>query len=343
MMEKSCHVAVLLLGVLRAGKHYVPIDVHYPADRVSYMIENAQARLLVTDGEPEQRWASPAVGFDSLVSQPAAADTLPIPADDTLAYIMYTSGSTGNPKGVMISHGNLNNFTHDFVGRLTLSASDKVLSLTSISFDIFGLELFCSLAGGARHAVSTRNRHGSGQVVSLYRATAAQRDSSDTYRLEHHRPPSAGGGPAPLTVLCGGEKMPAALLTQLRRIATRVLQVYGPTETTIWSTCADLTHEGASDRIGTPIQSTDVLVMDQAGNPMPSGAFGELWLGGAGVSPGYWRNPTLSDKVFLRCQAFGTERYMYRTGDIVRFNRQGSWNTSAGTITRSKFAATASN
>lgn len=124
-------------------------------------------------------------------------------------------------------------------------------------------------------------------------------------------------------MLCGGEKMPAALLTQLRRIATRVLQVYGPTETTIWSTCADLTHEGASDCIGTPIQSTDVLVMDQAGNPMPSGAFGELWLGGAGVSPGYWRNPTLSDKVFLRRQAFGTERYMYRTGDIVRFNRQG--------------------
>ncbi|HFZ1920915.1 TPA: amino acid adenylation domain-containing protein [Serratia marcescens] len=324
MMEKSCHVAVLLLGVLRAGKHYVPIDVHYPADRVSYMIENAQARLLVTDGEPEQRWASPAVGFDSLVSQPAAADTLPIPADDTLAYIMYTSGSTGNPKGVMITHGNLNNFTHDFVGRLALSASDKVLSLTSISFDIFGLELFCSLAGGAH--VTLCPRETAMDPVKLYHFIERQQPSviqatpTVWSTIVHHLP---AAGQRPLTVLCGGEKMPAALLTQLRRIATRVLQVYGPTETTIWSTCADLTHEGASDCIGTPIQSTDVLVMDQAGNPMPSGAFGELWLGGAGVSPGYWRNPTLSDKVFLRRQAFGTERYMYRTGDIVRFNRQG--------------------
>ncbi|RAX07478.1 non-ribosomal peptide synthetase [Photorhabdus bodei] len=326
MMEKSCHVAVLILGVLKAGKHYVPIDVHYPEDRVSYMVENAQTRILVTDGYPERGALShiKTLSFETLTTRPVTGNPLPMPSDEMIAYIMYTSGSTGNPKGVMITQGNLNNFTNDFVERLALMSQDKVLSLTSISFDIFGLELFCSLASGA-HVVLCPCETAM-DPVKLYHFIEQQQprviQATPTVwsTIVNHLSPSTE---RPLTVLCGGEKMPAALLAQLRRIATQVLQVYGPTETTIWSTCADLTHHGDSACIGMPINMTDAFVMDEAGNLIPSGAFGELCLGGAGVSPGYWNNQMLTDKVFMQRQVLGTRHYLYRTGDIVRFTRQG--------------------
>ncbi|MBI3310080.1 MAG: AMP-binding protein [Serratia liquefaciens] len=133
----------------------------------------------------------------------------------------------------------------------------------------------------------------------------------------------AGAESGVLTVLCGGEKMPVALLSQLRRIATQVLQVYGPTETTIWSTCADLTFEGDNTCIGTPINMTEAFIMDSAGGLVPSGAFGELCLGGAGVSPGYWNNGALSAQAFVKRQVLGTVHYLYKTGDIARFNSRG--------------------
>ncbi len=325
MMEKSCRVAALILGVLRAGKHYVPIDVHYPAERIRYMIDNASMKVLVTDDEARSlQCGVTQIPFSKLAIPPNSPVKLESPEDNSLSYIMYTSGSTGNPKGVMVTYGNLNNFTNSLADTLTLSMKDKILSLTSISFDIFGLELFCSLVSGAHVVLCSRETIM--DPVKLYhfilqqQPTIIQATPTVWGTIVNHLPASSDGM---LTVLCGGEKMPSALLGPLRRISNRVLQVYGPTETTIWSTCVDLTNTGDSACIGKPINMTDAYIMNDQGCLVPSGAYGELCLGGAGVSPGYWNNPELSAKSFVYREVFGIERYLYRTGDIVRLNRQG--------------------
>lgn len=325
MMEKSCQIAVLILGVLRSGKHYVPIDVHYPAERIRFMIDNANIKILVTDDEVRPLQCDVTqIPFSKLAIPPEFPVKLTSPKDHSLSYIMYTSGSTGNPKGVMITYGNLNNFTNSLVDTLDLTMKDKVLSLTSISFDIFGLELFCSLVSGAQVELCSRERIL--DPVKLYQfilqqqPTVIQATPTVWGTVVNHLPVSMNGM---LTVLCGGEKMPSALLGPLRRISNRVLQVYGPTETTIWSTCADLTYTGDSSCIGRPINMTDAYIMNEQGDLVPSGAYGELCLGGAGVSTGYWNNPELSAKAFVYRKVFGIERYLYRTGDIVRLNRQG--------------------
>uniref|UniRef100_UPI00131D2171 amino acid adenylation domain-containing protein n=2 Tax=Streptomyces TaxID=1883 RepID=UPI00131D2171 len=237
---------------------------------------------------------------------------LPRPEPADTAYVLYTSGSTGNPKGVVVPHRALANFLlalRDLVGS---TDRDRWLALTSLSFDISALELYLPLATGGRVVVAdTPTSRDATALAALVRdegVTHVQATPSGWRLL------LTGDLPQGLTALCGGEPLPPALATTLRARVTRLLNMYGPTETTIWSTAWDIPPHPARVTIGTPLANTTVRVLDAHDTPTPVGVPGELLIGGTGLADGYHHRPDLTAERFTTLDG---QRF-YRTGDIVR-------------------------
>ncbi|UVS82803.1 amino acid adenylation domain-containing protein (plasmid) [Burkholderia glumae] len=325
-------LAVLcMLGVLGAGRAYVPIDPKMPAVRLREICAESGMAVLLTDLPAVEGLAGPrvlAVG-DELLAE-AGAESAGIaqpmtPSPQALAYVIYTSGSTGKPKGVRIEHGKLGNAVADFVAALGVSAEDRVVGTTAIGFDIFGLELFMALATGASLLLLDREMADPGVLrasLDLYRPTVMQGTPSfwSLLAMADWRPAESSR----LIALCGGEALSRTLAAYLLRVASAVHQVYGPTETTIWSSRQRMRDETDYAVIGRPIGATRCHVLDANGELLPWGACGELYIGGAGVSSGYHRREDLSAERFPELLLDGTRlERLYRTGDRVCWNERG--------------------
>ncbi|HSG41035.1 MAG TPA: amino acid adenylation domain-containing protein, partial [Thermoanaerobaculia bacterium] len=305
-LERSLEMVIGVLAVLKAGGAYVPLDPSYPAERLAFMREDS-GLALVLEGDLGE------IGESEL---PPAGGAGP----SNLAYVIYTSGSTGRPKGVQIPHAALSNFLASMAERPGLGSGDVLLSVTSLSFDIAGLELYLPLLAGGRIVLASREEAADGhalrELIAASGATVMQATPA-TWRLLLEAGWEGGEG---LVALCGGEALPPSLAASLRARTRALWNVYGPTETTVWSTAEEV-GEGPIT-IGRPIANTAVYVMDAWGQPSPAGVPGELLIGGAGLARGYLERPELTAERFVPDPS-GEGTRLYRTGDLARFRADG--------------------
>ncbi len=339
-LERSIGMVVALLAVLEAGAAYVPIDPEYPADRIAWMIEDSKLGVVVTSESVADRLPAGvrAVLLDAEAAEIAEASAeRPArgaesaargeglsPRGESACYVIYTSGSTGRPKGVVVPHRALVNFLSSMAVRPGLSADDTLVAVTTLSFDIAGLELFLPLTVGARLVVATGDQASDGPelraLLESSGATAMQATPA-TWRLLVGAGFQGGAG---FKVLCGGEALPPDLVGTLLRTGGQLWNMYGPTETTIWSTCAQITAEDPRVTIGRPIDNTTVHILDARGEPVPVGVRGELHIGGLGVSLGYLGRPELTAERFVPDPFGGRGALLYRTGDLASRREDGA-------------------
>nr|WP_276572270.1 non-ribosomal peptide synthetase [Pseudomonas sp. dw_612] len=327
-VERGLGMLVGLLGILKSGAAYVPLDPAYPLDRLTYMLEDSAPVALLVHAATHDLLAEasmPVFDLDSEAWQElsTANPSMSGAQASDLAYVIYTSGSTGKPKGVMVEHRSVVNLLCAMADTVGVDASDRVLALTTLGFDIAGLELFLPLMCGARIVLVSRDQARDGrllaEVIASSGATIAQATPASWRMLLE----SGWQGDAALTVLCGGEALPADLARRVAGQVKRLFNVYGPTETTIWSSALEVQEVGGSQvSIGRPIANTQFYLLDQHGKPVPTGVAGEIYIGGTGVARGYMNRPDLTAERFLD-DPFSNGR-MYRTGDIARYLPDGN-------------------
>ena len=340
-VSRSPQMMVAVLAVLKTGAAYVPLDPSYPLTHLGGMIDDALLACTLVDAAGRERLAEIAGDhvfvdvdrdFDDADRNTAAADALPaLPLtpvrEDQLAYVIYTSGSTGKPKGVAIPHAALTRFLDSMQARLSLGADDVWLAVTTLSFDIAALELYLPLLAGATIELATR------ETVADGRRLAALVDASHASVMQATpmgwRVLLDGGweGPRdtgkPLRALCGGEALPVDLADALQTRGVQLWNLYGPTETTIWSSAARLDEAGAAITLGAPLEHTTLLVLDADGNPVPDNGIGELCIGGANLARGYTRRAGLTAERFVPDPSGAPGARLYRTGDLCRVRRDG--------------------
>ncbi|HVQ32095.1 MAG TPA: amino acid adenylation domain-containing protein, partial [Vicinamibacteria bacterium] len=324
-MERSLEMVVGLLGVLKAGAAYVPLDPAFPQARLVHMLDDARLPLVLTQSELVDalpRTGVPRLFLDRhevLEVEGDEGDALPTGSLDGLAYVIYTSGSTGRPKGVEVGHRGLTNFLCSMRNEPGLTETDVLVSVTTLSFDIAGLELYLPLLAGARLVVARRDVAQDGrQLASLLRdsgATVLQATPATWRMLEA----SGWEGDAKLRVFCGGEALSRDLARTLLSRGEALFNLYGPTETTIWSTVERVSVADRPVPIGRPIANTTLYVLDERLQPSALGVPGELYIGGDGVARGYLGRPELTAERFVPDPFAGQGgRRLYRTGDLVR-------------------------
>ena len=332
LLPRSPAMIISMLGVLKAGCCYVPLDPHYPEERIDYIIRDSGLSVLLTTAALQaqaQRYADQVATIDvtsgSLSEQSTVNPGLPI-APSQLAYMIYTSGSTGRPKGVMIEHGNVLNFVEGIAQRIAMGADSRLLCLTTISFDIFVLESLLPLLRGYQIVLAGHSEQKDpsalGQLIQKEGVNKLQITPSHLKMLL-----SSEGVAQALqgidTLMVGGERFPMELLVQVRSCYQgRIYNMYGPTETTVWSSVQELTSAQGVD-IGRPLANTTVVVVDQEGHLQPVGVAGELYIGGAGVGRGYWGKEALTSERFVSGPASTSGRF-YRSGDLGRWLANGA-------------------
>ena len=319
-LERGPDLLVALLAVLQSGAAYLPLDPTYPTERLAFMLSDSGARLLLTSpgGLTGLAGGPPRRTLPELLAEAPAAANRPTPpiGPDSLAYLLYTSGSTGQPKGVAITHRNVVNFLTSMQREPGLTADDRLLAITTISFDIAGLELFLPLLSGATvvlaDAYTTRDGRALLQLLADERITVLQATPS-TWQLLL----AAGWEkPLPLVALSGGEPLSLDLARQLLARCRAVWNMYGPTETTIWSSVQRIAPDAELITVGRPIANTQFYVLDAQREPVAPGSTGELYIGGEGVGRGYWQRPALTAERFVADPFAPTPgRRLYATGD----------------------------
>ncbi|HXC25701.1 MAG TPA: amino acid adenylation domain-containing protein [Gemmatimonadaceae bacterium] len=329
-LDRSVDLVVTVLGVWKAGAAYVPLDPSYPKERLAFMARDAGVVAMVTKTSLEASIPTvncPIVDLDrdraAITAQPEAAPKRHATSRQ-LAYVIYTSGSTGTPKGVLIQHQSVVNFLHAMRQEPGLTAADRLLSVTTLSFDIAGLELYLPLITGAciilaSRAVATDGTRLAQQMtdcgVTVMQATPV------TWRLLLESGWRDGRG---LTVLCGGEALPRNLADDLLATGATLWNLYGPTETTIWSTVRHVGPTRDPVPIGRPIANTTIYILDRRQTPVPINVPGELYIGGDGLARGYHQRPELTAERFVHDPFSPTSGRLYRTGDLARYRADGS-------------------
>jgi amino acid adenylation domain-containing protein len=331
-VERGLEMGVGVLGVLKAGGAYVPLDPEYPEDRLRYVLQDSAPAALLTQASLAERFAgveTRVVALDadasSWAGEPEANPDRAGLTPDHLAYVLYTSGSTGRPKGVMNLHRGVVNLLWSMRAAVPMEAGERLVAVTTLAFDISVLELFLPLLCGAR--VEVLARAAVSDPARLRDALAGRgtvlQATPATWRLLVESGWEGGDG---LRALSGGEALPAELAARVRERVGALWNVYGPTETTIWSSAQPV--EPAGERgpvpIGAPVANTRIYALDGAGGPVPVGVAGELHIGGAGVARGYLGRAALTAERFVP-DAFSAEpgARMYRTGDVGRWSRGG--------------------
>jgi surfactin family lipopeptide synthetase C len=330
-IERSVEMIVALLGILKAGGAYVPLDPSHPPDRLAYMLSNSGCTVLVTESRlesliPRERDVSTFCmdtereTLEAQSSRPLTGQVHP----DSLAYVIYTSGSTGKPKGVQVQHRGVVNFLESMRREPGLKESDVLLSVTTLSFDISVLELILPLSVGARVVLASRETSVDAsrlETVLHQSAASVVQATPATWRMLIE---SGWKGDTGLKVLCGGEALPRDLATQLLERTASLWNMYGPTETTIWSTVARVLPDPEPITIGQPIANTQIYILDSSFQLAPVNVAGELCIGGDGLARGYLNQPALTAEKFCP-DSFGSAPggRIYRAGDVARWSQDG--------------------
>jgi amino acid adenylation domain-containing protein len=327
-LDRSPEMVISLLAILKSGAAYLPLDPEYPKDRIEFMLEDSSAKILLTSKKYKGHFAAAATeiliedAWKMLDDHSAAEPAIKINGDD-LAYILYTSGSTGKPKGVLIRQYNLVNFLLSMQKKPGMTAEDKLLAVTTISFDIAGLELYLPLITGAELVLAPSETAKDGrailEIVRKQNITVLQA-TPYTWRMMLE---AGWNERLPLKIMCGGEALPKDLAAKLISRCSGLWNMYGPTETTIWSTIKLITSE-EDITIGLPIRNTQVYIVDEKLNNLTDGAVGEILIGGDGVSKGYLNREELTAEKFIdnTFSAIPGDK-MYRTGDLGKFTTGG--------------------
>jgi amino acid adenylation domain-containing protein len=327
-LDRSVELVVAVLAVLKASASYVPLDPDFPPARLAFIADDARLAAVIAEGSVEESLPAiqaPVLWLDRQASaiEQQSADPLPRKDDPSrLAYVLHTSGSAGKPKGVEVPNGAVVNFLASMAREPGLAADDVLVAVTTLSFDIAGLELFLPLSVGARAVVVSRDVAMDGTklcaALERYGATVMQATPS-TWRLLLE---AGFRGTPRFRALVGGEAFPPDLALPLIGRVSEVWNMYGPTETTIWSTCRRVDGADSPIPIGRPIDNTLVYVLDERHELVPIGVPGELYIGGAGVARGYFERPELTAERFVP-SPFEAGGRLYRTGDLVRWTADG--------------------
>src|SRR5271157_20951 len=329
-VERSLEMIVGLLGILKAGGAYVPLDPAFPHDRLAFMLEDAEAPVLLTqqglvESLPES--SAKVVCLDTgwrEIAQESTENPAATAKPEDLAYVIYTSGSTGKPKGVQVLHRGVVNFLTSMAQRPGMTARDRVLSVTTLSFDIAGLEIYLPLSLGASCEIVSREVAADGNQLLAKLANSGATVMQATPATWRMLLEAGWQGDPRLKILCGGEAVSQKLANQLLERAGSLWNMYGPTETTIWSTVSRIEAGQGAIRIGRPIANTQIYILDKVLQPVPIGVAGELHIGGDGLARGYLKRPELTaDRFIAHPFSEDPEARLYKTGDLVRYVPNG--------------------
>ena len=322
-LERSLEMIVALLGVLKAGGAYVPMDLGYPKDRLGFMLKDADVSVLLTQSSLLKRLPghkARTVCLDSnwdVVAREDQENPNNLTTPDNLAYVIYTSGSTGSPNGVQILHRSVVNFLNSMRKQPGLRGQDKLLAVTTLSFDIAVLEVFLPLIVGAQVVIASAEQTVDGAYISnkllSSRITVMQATPTTWRSLLEERLQ----GIDRLKILCGGETLSRELAAQLLKRGGSIWNLYGPTEATVWSSVHEVHPESMSATISHPIDNTELYLLDGHSNPVPIGVIGEVHIGGVGLARGYLNRPDLTADRFIP-DPFSKEAgsRVYKTGDL---------------------------
>jgi len=327
-LERSLDSVIALLGILKAGGAYVPLDPAFPRRRLAQILEDSQPEVMITQPALQQVVSSFSkhilvMGTPALASMNRENPCSEVQSHN-LAYVIFTSGSTGRPKGVQIEHRSLVNFLLSIRREPGLAANDILVAVTTFSFDIAGLEIFLPLIAGARTVIASHDIALDGRALRqlLHDSSATMMQATPiTWRILLE---SGWQGREGFKALCGGEAMPLELAREMIPRCSTLWNLYGPTETTIWSTVSRVSSVENRIPIGRPIANTQVYIVDDQLRQLPADATGELLIGGEGLARGYLNRPELTAERFIP-NPFNPDptSRLYRTGDLCCLRRDG--------------------
>ncbi|BAZ33597.1 amino acid adenylation domain-containing protein (plasmid) [Cylindrospermum sp. NIES-4074] len=327
-VERSLEMVVGLLGILKAGGAYLPLDPHYPPERLSYMLADAGVEILLTQQDLLSSLSShPArvICLDTdwpTIAQHSHENLDVAVCADNLVYVIYTSGSTGQPKGVAIEHLSLCNLAQAQTSLFNVKATSRVLQFASLSFDASVSEIFMAVTSGAMLILATASKLMPGddlqQILDNYSITHLTLPPSALAVLPTHEFPALG------QIIVAGEACPLELVNQWS-VGRRFFNAYGPTESTVCATVAPISHGSEKITIGRPINNTQIYILDSNHQPVPIGVPGELYIGGDGLARGYLNRPELTQEKFIPhpCGERKSQR-LYKTGDLARYLSDGN-------------------
>ncbi len=311
-MERCKDLIILLIAILKIGACYLPIDSNYPKERIEYMINDSKSTIIISNIQKHNY-----IMYDTILENSEIINCntyINLSNLKSLAYIIYTSGTTGNPKAVMITHESVLNVLNYFKEKFRIHDQDKIWNLTSPSFDIMILEIFLPLISGCKLLICppcvSNNPVLLASWINKEKPTILQATPTQFSLISEHIKTDNN-----MTILVGGEILTNKIKKSLLRITNKVYNVYGPTETTIWSTCKKLNYNDTIN-IGKPISNTSCAVFNEMQQPVPNGCIGELCIGGVGLASGYLNNKKLTDTKFVNYNG----KIFYKTGDLVRIN-----------------------
>ncbi|MFT5756257.1 MAG: amino acid adenylation domain-containing protein [Alteromonadaceae bacterium] len=322
-MNRDSAMIVALLAVWKIGATYIPLDPAFPADRLLYMVEDSTLSIILRSDKEDNIFIGSDItiidvneALTSTINQPYIENTYD---PKSVAYILYTSGSTGKPKGVQISNIAFSNFICSMRKKPGITAQDKLLAITTLSFDIAGLEIFLPLIAGAELILANKEQAADGrkllQMINEFNPTVMQATPA-TWRMLID---TGLRDQKNLKVLCGGEALSLDLAHALNEQVGQLWNMYGPTETCVWSTVNLISSNTGKITIGKAIGNTELFLVDEHMSEVPIGSVGELLIGGDGVAVGYLNRPELNKDVFV----YHNNKKVYKTGDLAKFSEYG--------------------
>ncbi|MEP6931427.1 MAG: amino acid adenylation domain-containing protein, partial [Flavobacterium sp.] len=326
LLNRSANLVAVLLGILKSGNAYIPLDPSFPKDRLEYIIQHSEVKQVISTQDLKQNLnlETDIIDIEAILNEEMTLDSVYInkaSAPET-AYIIYTSGSTGNPKGVAIGHKALANFLISIKHEPGLEHHDYLFSVTTQSFDISILEFFAPLISGAKLYVASQELLSDPlevvKKIKEIKPTIIQATPSFFQMLYN----AGWKGNKNIKILCGGDLLSETLAEKLVETNGELWNMYGPTETTIWSSCKKILQPNEASNIGHPIHNTQIYILDECMQLLPVESVGAIYIGGDGLAQGYFKNEALTSEKFIQSSINQTER-IYNTGDLGKWNNKG--------------------